>query len=252
MVTGLGGRFLTGSSTTTRGLTIARPRLYELGAALWVGRRRAFRTLVAASGVQRGDRVLDVGCGTGYFARQVALAVGPAGRVLGVDASPPMIAYAVRAARRLPWCRFEVGLAESLPLESASVDVAVSSLVIHHLPPDLRPTALAEMQRVLRPGGRLLIADFQPPTGRVGGALTRVLTSHAMQHHDVDDLQLLITATGFAVHETTPTRGCATSLRLARDQSPVGLGRGSGAPASIANGWCRGSATPSARATPAP
>lgn len=144
-----------------RGITIGTPRAYGLYASyLFRGRRRSvFRALLAASGVRSGDRVLDVGSGTGYFARLLAGAVGREGSVDGIDASPEMVAYAARRARRLPNCRFQAGTAESLPYPDGRFDVVVSSFVIHHLPPDAQVPALGEMRRVLRPGGSLLVAE---------------------------------------------------------------------------------------------
>jgi ubiquinone/menaquinone biosynthesis C-methylase UbiE len=144
-----------------RGITIGTPRIYEAYASyLFRGRRRhAFRTLLAASGARTGDRVLDVGSGTGYFARLLAAAVGAQGTVDGVDASPEMVAYATRRTRRLPNCRFQAGAAESLPFPDGHFDVVVSSFVIHHLPEDGQLPALQEMRRVLRPGGSVLVAE---------------------------------------------------------------------------------------------
>src|SRR6516225_3341923 len=83
---------------TTRGHTLAAPRFYDIFANIFFfGRRRAtFRALIAAAGVQPGQRVLDVGCGTGYFARMLARSVGSEGLAVGVDASPEMIEYANR------------------------------------------------------------------------------------------------------------------------------------------------------------
>jgi ubiquinone/menaquinone biosynthesis C-methylase UbiE len=57
--------------------------------------------LIAAAGIQPGQRVLDVACGTGYFARMIARAVGPSGVVVGIDASPEMIDYASQKAAQL-------------------------------------------------------------------------------------------------------------------------------------------------------
>jgi SAM-dependent methyltransferase len=122
------------------GITIGTPRVYNLSAALSFGglRRRAYRTLLAAGHVQRGDRVLDVGSGPGYFARMLAEAVGAEGSVVGIDAAPEMTDYASRRARRLSNCRFEPGTAESLAFPDAAFDVVVSSLMIHHLPDEFR------------------------------------------------------------------------------------------------------------------
>jgi trans-aconitate methyltransferase len=76
-----------------RGITIGTPRFYDLSAALpfFGSRRRAYGTLLAAGAVRRGDRVLEVGCGPGYFARMLAEAVGPDGSVVGIDAAPASV-----------------------------------------------------------------------------------------------------------------------------------------------------------------
>jgi ubiquinone/menaquinone biosynthesis C-methylase UbiE len=152
-------------ATATRGHTLGAPRLYDAFVSLFfLGRRRAsFSALLRAAGVSSGQRVLDVGCGTGYFARLLAETVGSDGLVVGVDASREMIAYAGRAAAGLSNCHFEVGAAESLSLPSERFDVVVSSLFMHHLPADLQLAALGEMWRVLRPGGTLLVAEAHVP-----------------------------------------------------------------------------------------
>lgn len=152
-------------SATTRGHTLAAPGAYDTFATLFFfGRRRATYTgLGRVAGVTSGQRVLDVGCGTGHFASLLADTVGPTGLVVGVDASPEMIDYASRKRGRAGTCVFQLGAAESLSFPSDNFDVVVSSLFIHHLPADLQLTALREMWRVLRPGGTLLIAEAQVP-----------------------------------------------------------------------------------------
>ncbi|MFW6206093.1 MAG: ArsR/SmtB family transcription factor [Gemmatimonadota bacterium] len=99
----------------------------------------------------------DLGCGTGQLAETVAPYVR---RVVAVDESPDMLAA---ARRRLGGLRdgeveLRAGRLEALPLESASLDVVVLSLVLHYVPAPER--ALAEAQRVLRPGGRVLVVDM--------------------------------------------------------------------------------------------
>jgi SAM-dependent methyltransferase len=180
------------------GITIGTPRLYDLSAALLPGsRRRSHRRLLAAGGVRPGDRVLDVGCGPGYFARMLAEEVGPEGSVVGIDAAPEMIEYATRRARRLSNCRFQPGTAESLAFPDASFDVVVSSLVMHHLPREGRLPAVREMRRVLRPGGRLVLADFEIPQ-RGPWHMVASLTGHAggMQR-EVPPLEPLVRDAGF-------------------------------------------------------
>ncbi len=160
-------------SGPTRGHTLAAPRLYDvLGDVFFFGRRRAtFQTLIAAAGVQPGQRVLDVGCGTGYFARLLAQAVGPEGRVVGIDPSRAMIRYASGHAGGASNCQFQVGAAEALEFPAEHFDVIACSLVMHHLPEDVRIAALEEMRRVLRHGGKLLVAEAQEPRRGLGWQL---------------------------------------------------------------------------------
>jgi SAM-dependent methyltransferase len=142
-----------------------------LSAVFFGGRRkRVFTELAALSGARPGDRVLDVGSGTGYFTRVMARAVGPDGAAEGVDPSPEGVTRA-RRVTHLANCTFSEGVAEALDSPAAAYDVVVSSLVIHHLPEELRPQAFQEMLRVLRPGGRVLVADVRPPATALGRLL---------------------------------------------------------------------------------
>jgi ubiquinone/menaquinone biosynthesis C-methylase UbiE len=179
------------------GVTIGHGRAYEVfGAIGFAGRRRrVFTRLVELSGAGPGDRVLDVGCGPGYLTRLAARAVAPGGTVLGVDASASVIEYA-RRVTSAGNCAFEVGLAERLDAADESFDVVVSSLMVHHLPAELRPAAVAEMARVLRPGGRLLIADFRPPRGWLGRYLVDAVAGPAMSHNPIDQLEPLVRDAG--------------------------------------------------------
>lgn len=148
----------------TPGAVMGHERHGPLGAvffriALFGGRRRrAFTRLAAASGAHPGDRALDVGCGTGEFTRAMAEAVGPGGTALGIDPSGEAIAQA-RRLTRLATCSFSAGIAEALDARDGSYDVAVSSLMIHHLPQALRPKAIGEAQRPRRPNGGQRRAD---------------------------------------------------------------------------------------------
>jgi ubiquinone/menaquinone biosynthesis C-methylase UbiE len=188
-----------GRSDDPSGRLIRRARLYEYHAAIcFLGRRRrVYDDLVARSGARPGDRILDIGCGTGYFTRRAARAAGPGGHVVGIDPSQPVIDYATDLAPAN--CTFQLASAQALPHLDASFDVVISSLTIHHLPPGERPTALREAYRVLRPGGRLLIADFRPPRSRFAKYLVGALAGHEMQHNPIGHLAGLIAQAGFDV-----------------------------------------------------
>ncbi|MGX4694497.1 class I SAM-dependent methyltransferase [Streptomyces sp. JNUCC 63] len=174
------------------GILIPWVRRYNLlVTVIFGGRRGALNsTLVAASGARPGDRVLDVGCGPGIFAGRLADAVGPGGQVVGIDPSAPMIEYASRHTGRAANCRFVLAPAQSLDLPDGEFDVVTSTFAMHHIPEAHRETALAQMYRVLRPGGRLLIADAFPSgpvTPRVTRAMARMMSRGVAHQEAADD-----------------------------------------------------------------
>jgi len=123
--------------------------------------------LLARVGVAPGDHLLDVGTGPGYLALAASRLVTPGGAAVGIDASPEMIDRArTLAARGRSEVEYLVATAESLPFDDDAFDVVVSRLVFHHLPGDVKEQALSEIARVLKPGGRLLIADFASPAAK--------------------------------------------------------------------------------------
>jgi SAM-dependent methyltransferase len=114
------------------------------------------REVLAALELRPGESVLDVGSGPGFLSREMAELVGPAGRVVGVDSSEAMVA-AGRERCRSPWAEFHLADASALPLQSGSLDAVVGTQVYQYVRDT--PKALAEIHRVLRRGGRLVIVD---------------------------------------------------------------------------------------------
>lgn len=150
--------------------------MYDLTVELFfLGRRHSsYKALVRSCRCSAwATRALDVGCSTGYFARAIAAAVGSAGLVIGIDPGDWMIQYARQKAAAIRNREFQVGVAEALPFPGDHFDAVVSSLVIHHLPEDLRVRAVEEMRRVLRPGGRLLVAEGRNPRHGILSLLAR-------------------------------------------------------------------------------
>lgn len=107
-----------------------------------------------------GERVVDVGCGAGSDSLIAARMVAPDGWVIGVDMTPAMLAKARRGAEMagLTNVEFREGLGEALPVENGWADVVISNGVLNLLPD--KAAGLAEMARVLKPGGRLQIGDI--------------------------------------------------------------------------------------------
>jgi ubiquinone/menaquinone biosynthesis C-methylase UbiE len=143
---------------------------------LTFGREKQFReeTLRQAA-IPANAAVLDVGCGTGTLALMVKRQTGGQGKVFGIDASPEMIQVAQdKASWQKLDVNFQQGVIEALPFEDTRFDIVLSTLMFHHLPDNLKNRGLAEIYRVLKPGGRLLIVDMQRPVNflqRIGIAV---------------------------------------------------------------------------------
>jgi demethylmenaquinone methyltransferase/2-methoxy-6-polyprenyl-1,4-benzoquinol methylase len=123
------------------------------------------RDATRAAGLRPGGSAVDVACGSGSLTRLLSEVVGPSGTVIGVDVSEAML----REAAGRPGAtsiRYERGDALDLPIEDASVDAATIAFGLRNVP-DYR-ACLAEMARVTRPGGRVVVLEIATPSGGIG------------------------------------------------------------------------------------
>ena len=133
------------------------------------------RYLVQHAQIGSRSRVLDLGSGTGTLAI-LAHTMHPDAELIGIDVDPDILAIArAKAAREKAGIRFNQGMAFSLPYDSRSFDRVVSSLVFHHLTTRDKERTLAEVRRVLNPGGLVLILDFGKPQNALAWLIGQVL-----------------------------------------------------------------------------
>lgn len=166
---------------------------------LTFGQARRLRTMTIDQALlMPGESILDVGCGTGGVTIPAKQRVGTAGRAAGIDPAPEMIAVAQKKAQRKRLeIDFRIGVIEALPYPEASFDVVTSSLMMHHLPEHLQKQGVAEIYRVLKPGGRLLIADMASPKASPSQHVLNALAMHQGLKVGVEDLQGTLERAGF-------------------------------------------------------
>jgi ubiquinone/menaquinone biosynthesis C-methylase UbiE len=187
------------ASTLTEGKTLHHPRLYDWGTALFGRRLRDLdRRVLERAAIAPGSRVLDVGCGPGRLTLAAAAAAGRDGETIGIDASPEMITRASeKAAAAGSPARFQLSPIEALPMPGDHFDVALASLMLHHLPGALLGRGLAEVRRVLRPGGRFVALDFRStPSHGLSHVLCLLGLRRGSEH--ADHLRALLEEAGFA------------------------------------------------------
>lgn len=154
-VPALGFRFLT--------------RLYDPLIRLTMREQLWKERLIDQAGIQPGQRVLDLGCGTGTLDLLIK-SKHPDVDVVGLEPDPEILAIArKKASKSGAGIRFDMGYADQLPYPDASFDRVVSSLVFHHLRHNAKVRAFGEVVRVLRPHGELHLADIGRPSNAIVG-----------------------------------------------------------------------------------
>lgn len=200
-------------SIPTRGRTLdyAAPVYDLLEPIFLLGKQAEYdRQIVSLLKLSEKDQVLDLGCGTGVLTRMIGdqLVAESGGVAVGIDAAAKMI-KAARKKRENDTCRFDVAAAEALPYEDSSFDAVVSSLFFHHVDLELKKKALAEAWRVLRPNGKLVIADMHRPTTWMGALVSHLSRWFFMQPQIGENIRgvlpELIQDTGFHSPEIVRT-----------------------------------------------
>jgi ubiquinone/menaquinone biosynthesis C-methylase UbiE len=166
---------------------------YDLMSRLF-GLHRVHQRLIDQAELADGQRVLEIGCGTGNLTIRTKRS-HPGAEVVGSDPDPLALKRARRKVERLTGIRFEQSYAQRLPYEDGEFDRVLSSMMLHHLDSDAKTEAAAEVFRVLRPGGRLHLVDMggnmaaddglaarlirhsPHATGNLGDAIPRLLAS---------------------------------------------------------------------------
>lgn len=169
------------------------------------GRERTLReTTVSLAQVKPGDCVLEVGCGTGTLTLAAKRQVGPTGKVFGIDIIPEMIELSQRkAAQTNEDVTFQLGSIDDIPFPKNQFDVVMCSFMIFHMSETMRRKGIAEIYRVLKPQGRLLVLDLALPEQALPRAIARMLLGFMIQH-DLRELLPLMEVSGFSDVVTAP------------------------------------------------
>lgn len=208
------------TTLNTEGRTLRWARLYDLGTTLMGRPIRALQgRLLEQAAIAPEERVLDVGCGPGRLTQEAARAAGPGGETLGIDASPEMIALARRkAARAGSLATFRLAAIEAIPTPDSRFDVALASLMLHHLPEDLQRRGLAEILRVLKPEGRFVALEFSAMPGHGLGHLLAMFGLPRGTEH-AEHLRRRVEEAGFIRVEVAPAGRAFFVLRARKRKS---------------------------------
>jgi len=163
-----------------------------------MGSEAAHRQLIEQAAIRPGQRVVEIGCGTGSLTVLVKT-LHPGVDVIGLDPDPKALARARRKAdrQRAP-VALERGYADELPYPDASCDRVLSAFMFHHLEREQKSRTLREIRRVLKPGGSLHLLDFGGDHDHADGFLARLLhRSEHLRDNSRDTILALMRDTGF-------------------------------------------------------
>jgi ubiquinone/menaquinone biosynthesis C-methylase UbiE len=179
------------------------------------GRERRLReTTVNLARLLPGERVLEIGCGTGSLCLAARARVGPLGEVCGIDPAPEMIEAARKKGSRAGLDKmFQVGRIESIPFPDGYFDVVLCSFMVFVINDDTRRRGFSEVLRVLKPGGRVLVLDFSPPADTLLRHLVPLLFGRG---HTLQRIRPMIEKAGFTETEIGETKYRVLSFLQAR------------------------------------
>ncbi|WP_437339981.1 class I SAM-dependent methyltransferase [Mycobacterium asiaticum] len=182
---------------------------YDLIARL-MGMRNVYEKLIAQAELADGQRVLEIGCGTGNVVIR-AKRSGPAIEAIGTDPDPLIVARARRKALGMAGIRFEQAYAQRLPFADGEFDRVLSSMMLHHVGADAKPAVAAEIFRVLRPGGQLHLVDISGDahthSGPLHGLMARLMKRNPHFSDNIGDaIPQLLRAAGFECTELATHR----------------------------------------------
>jgi ubiquinone/menaquinone biosynthesis C-methylase UbiE len=171
-----------------------------------LGMGKNYDALVAQAELAEGQRVLEIGCGTGNVTARIKRAA-PGTDVIGTDPDPLALARAQRKTHGWTGIRFERAYAQQLPFADATFDRALSSMMFHHLDEDVKADAAAELYRVLRPGGQLYIVDIGGHTTAHHGLAARWMKDNPHAAGNLQDaIPRLLRSAGFECTEVGTRR----------------------------------------------